>query len=680
MLDTNKIIIYNNKINNMGIICTNFKKRKKVEKAKEEKTIIKINIKDNINAALDKVTNINDKTNITMDKTDIDKMPKQQQNLNINNNKNNEIETEKNLIDITENNEQIDSLNDNNFIFSIRDEFNSSTNRNIPYSPHTFEIVNNHGKTNDNHSSNNTINNNSELGDNQESLTYRAENVICIFCSQIFNSIREYDQHFNICSLNQIQNRPISNSVNVNNIFSRDSNLLALLGLNEIDEQKEYINWKYNYNNKIWENKGRIYVTKDEMNIIDNISINEIKMEKIFYKKRIWLRKKINSFILDNTKNNSPLVISRKNIFDETYNQFITSTELNLHRNIQIYFIEEVAHDAGGVEREWYSTLFKEIFSEKNNFFIQISEKSEAKGTYFISYNINEKYINKKDKYYSFIGCLFAKALLDKILIPYKLNPIILKYFIYSNNNKNCDEQANIFNIEDIKYYDIEIYNSLQKILITDLDNNEDIYFIWNINGTEIELIDNGSNILVKNNNKQMFIDKVVGLICFKSIEVELTSLKKGFSEVISLNYIKIFTIEELSFVLSGQSIININDWKANTIYKGNLKEKSKIIQLFWEVLSELNNEQLLLFYKFCTGSTGVPLDGFSALSGPRNKLMKFTIETIKNDENNNKCNKLITTQTCFNSILLPEYKTKEEMRKAINIILENDTNYFGLE
>ena len=334
------------------------------------------------------------------------------------------------------------------------------------------------------------------------------------------------------------------------------------------------------------------------------------------------------------------------------------------------------------MEREWYSTIFKEIFSEKNNFFKEINEKSEAKGTYFISYNICEKYINKKDKYYSFIGCLFAKALLDKILIPYKLNPIILKYFIYSNENKNNNEQKIIFNIEDVKYYDIEIYNSLKKLLVTDFDNNEDIYFIWNINGKEIELIDNGNNILVKNNNKKLFVDKVVDLICFKSIEIELTSLKKGFSNIISLNYIKIFTIEELSFVLSGQSIININDWKSNTIYKGNLKEKSKIIQLFWDILSELNNEQLLLFYKFCTGSTGIPLDGFSALSGPRNKIMKFTIETIKNDDekNNNKCKKLITTQTCFNSILLPEYKTKEEMRKAINIILENDTNYFGLE
>ena len=68
-------------------------------------------------------------------------------------------------------------------------------------------------------------------------------------------------------------------------------------------------------------------------------------------------------------------------------------------------------------------------------------------------------------------------------------------------------------------------------------------------------------------------------------------------------------------------------------------------------------------------------------MCGPRNKIMKFTIESIKNNEDNDKqYNKLITVQTCFNSIILPEYKTKEEMKKAIYIILENDTNYFGLE
>ena len=658
----------------MGI-CFSFKNRKIKEKLKEEKEAIKININNKVNTTLDKATNINEKTNITIDKTEIERVPKLKNDINENNNI---TITEKNLINITQNNDEIDSMDNNNLLFSIRDEFNSSTNRNIPYSPHTFEIVNNK-KTNDNNSLNNSNDNVSELGGNQESLTYRAESFICIFCSQIFNSIREYEQHFNICSVNQIQNRRISNSVNVNNMFSNDSNLLALLGLNEIDEQKEYINWEYNYDNGIWENKGKIYVTKEEMNLIDNMSINEIKIEKNFYKKRIWLRKKINSFILDNSKNNSPLVISRKNVFEETYNQFMTSTELDLHRNIQIYFIEEVAHDAGGVEREWYSTIFKEIFSEANNFFYEIKQKSDAQNTYFISNNINEKYLNKKNMYYSFIGVLFAKALLDKILIPYKLNPIILKYFIYFNDGEASENPLNIYSIDDIKYYDNEIFNSLKSLLLSDLNSNEDIFFVWNINGREIDLIDGGNNILVKNNNKQLFVDKVVELICFKSIELELSSLKKGFINILSINYIKIFTIEELSFVLSGQSSINLYDWKSNTIYKGNLKEKSQIIQFFWEVLSELNNEQLLMFYKFCTGSTRVPLDGFSSLSGPRNKIMKFTIESI-NDKDNNKFKKLITAQTCFNSIILPEYKTKDEMKKAINIILENDTNYFGLE
>ena len=657
----------------MGICISTKKHKKNIKKIKDSNGTIKTNLKEKINTTLDKVTNINDKTNITMDKTETEKGVKEhdpQKNKNINN----IIITENNTINIEENNEHIINTSDNNSLFSIRDEFNSNTNRNIPYNPHSFDIVNNRNKTNDNHTLNDTINNGSQIDDNQDSPTYRAENVICIFCSQAFNSIGEYEHHFNLCSLNH---RRLSNSVNVN--FRPQSNLLALLGLNEIDEQKEYINWIYNKNAKIWENKGKVYVTKEEINHIDNMSIMEIKSEKIFYKKRIWLRKKIITYIIDNTKNNSPLVISRKNIFDESYNQFMTSTELNLHRNIQIYFIEEVAHDAGGVEREWYSTIFKEIFSEKKKFFYKIETKSEAKGTFFISNEINENYSEKKDKYYSFIGVLFAKALLDKILIPYKLNPIILKFFIFSNDN--TANINSIFNLDDIKYYDLEIYNSLNHLLTTNLDNNEDIFFVWNINGKEIELIDNGKNILVKNNNKQLFINKVIELICYKSIEIELNSLKEGFATLIPFNYIKIFNIEELSFVLSGQSIINLKDWKLNTVYKGDLKEKSQVIQFFWEVMSELNNEQLLLFYKFCTGSIGIPVDGFSSISGPRNKIMKFTIESIKKKDNNNeKCNKLITAQTCFNSIILPEYKTKEEMKKAIYIILENDTNYFGLE
>ena len=664
----------------MGICISSNKNKNKSQKNEVNKNI-KIKLNDNIKPLLEQDSKINENVVVEIEKTknkftDNNIIILEQNSFSI---------TRKNSIENTVENNINKNKNENNIIFSISDEFNSNPNskRNIPYSPHLFEIANDRDRTNDN----NTIYNNESLISDYSELTNRTSDIICVFCSSVFHSIREYDKHFNICNeknknINNSNNNVISNSVNVNSIFRPGSNLPALLGLTEIDEQKEYINWKYNTDKKIWENKGKIYVTKDEIDQIEKISLNEIKSEKKFYKKRIWLQKKINNFMLDNTMNNPPIVISRKNILVETFNQFLTNTELNLYRKLHIYFIDEIAYDEGGVEREWYSGLFKEIFSEKNKFFREIKEKSEAKGTYYISSQI-ENNDETREQYFSFFGKLFAKALLDKILIPYELNPIILKYLLFSNyiddNIKNIDEEQNIFNINDIKYFDYEIYNSLINILNSNLDNNLDLYFVWNINQKEIELIDGGSNILVNNENKNLFVNKIIELICFKSIKKELKSFKNGFISIIPLNFIKIFTTEELSFILYGQKEINLKDWKMNTIYKNGINEKNEVIQFFWEILGELNNEQLLLFFKFCTGSTRIPVDGFSALPGPKNKIIKFSIELLKDKDDKVK-HKLITAQTCFNTIILPQYKTKDEMRKAIYIILESDTNYFGLE
>ena len=653
----------------MGI-CISFNKNKNKSKKDEVNKNIKIKLNDNRKSDLEKDSKINENINIEKEKTK-NKFSE-----------NNIIILEQNSYSVEKNINK--NKNENSIIFSISDEFNSNpdSKRNIPYSPHLFEIANDRDRTNDN----NTIYNNESLISDYQELTNRTSDITCVFCSSIFHSIREYDKHFNICNEknNNINNNRISNNSNVNSIFRPGSNLPALLGLTEIDEQKEYINWKYNTEKRIWENKGKIYITKDEINLIDKISINEIKEEKNFYIKRIWLQKKINNFMLDNTRNNPPLVINRKNILIETFNQFLTNRDLNFYRKLHIYFIDEMAYDDGGVERDWYSGLFNEIFSAKNNYFREIKEKSEAKGTYFILSQTGKKCDENREQYFSFFGRLFAKAILDKILIPYELNPIILKYLLFSNYNDdnidNIDEEKNIFNINDIKYFDYEIYNSLVKLLNTNLANNLYFYFVWNVNHEEIELIDGGSNILVNNENKNLFINKIIELICFKSIKDELQAFKNGFISIIPLNFIKIFTTEEFSFILYGQKEINLKDWKMNTIYKKGITEKNEVVQFFWEILEELKNEQLLLFFKFCTGSTRVPVDGFSALPGPKNKIVKFCIELLNKKDENDKSHKLITAQTCFNTIILPQYKTKDEMRKAINIILESDTNYFGLE
>ncbi len=100
---------------------------------------------------------------------------------------------------------------------------------------------------------------------------------------------------------------------------------------------------------------------------------------------------------------------------------------------------------------------------------------------------------------------------------------------------------------------------------------------------------------------------------------------------------------------------------------------------MFWEVLGEISQEELSLFYKFCTGLTRVPIDGFKTLQGAKNKIQPFCIDNLRiTDKNRNNKLKLIEADTCFNRIYLPEYKNKEEMKRSLTILLENDCNYFG--
>ena len=380
---------------------------------------------------------------------------------------------------------------------------------------------------------------------------------------------------------------------------------------------------------------------------------------------------------ITNVINENPiLVINRKNILEESFNQFMTTKDLNLKEPIQIHFVDEVAHDAGGVYREWYSCLFKEFFNIKNKLFIENNNNACFKGTYLIY----PKYDNMKMEYYEFFGKLGAKALIDNVNISEILNRIVLNYL-----------RGDKVVLDDMKYYDLDIYNSLKKINdIEDINSNDsykDFKFVWNLkdeNGNikEIELIPGGSNISLSNENKNLFIEKIIYVETLMRYEEQIKRLRKGFLSLLGQE-INIFKPEEFEFLICGQRTIDLEDWKKNTIYKGHYNENNQTIKFFWQVLSELNQNDLFIFYFFCTSSTHVPLDGFNSLKGVNNKIQKFTIEpklSLILDESGENTFKLIEAKTCFNRIFLPEYGTIEEMRKAIDIIIGNDTQFFGLE
>lgn len=62
---------------------------------------------------------------------------------------------------------------------------------------------------------------------------------------------------------------------------------------------------------------------------------------------------------------------------------------------------------------------------------------------------------------------------------------------------------------------------------------------------------------------------------------------------------------------MCGQSIINLNEWKENTVYKGIYDVNHQIIKWFWEILANLKDDEIEKFFKFSTGSSRLPPEGF---------------------------------------------------------------------
>jgi len=223
------------------------------------------------------------------------------------------------------------------------------------------------------------------------------------------------------------------------------NNLISLLGQEEPEESLEYFDWnckKLEDGSVIWSKQGKVSLSKSELNKISSLNTDEVSKDK-YYIKRIWMLRYINKNIYNRNSSNTTLVVSRDNILEESFNQFMTTFELDLRQAMQIFFVDEIAHDVGGVYREWYSCLFDSIFSQEEGFFYRVDEKSIGKNSYYIP-TLKPKIRRENYKeYYEFIGKVVAKAIFDKITIKTNFNLILFKIILRKN-----------LQVEDLKFID----------------------------------------------------------------------------------------------------------------------------------------------------------------------------------------------------------------------------------
>lgn len=344
------------------------------------------------------------------------------------------------------------------------------------------------------------------------------------------------------------------------------------------------------------------------------------------------------------TKTTLKLTIKRSNIFHDSYSQISKKSSAQIRGKLNIKFQDEEGIDAGGVQREWYNELSKEIFNPNYALFIPAAHGYAYQPSPFST--VNHEHLS----YFKFIGKMFGRALLDGNLMDAHFTRSFYKHMT-----------GTPLNYTDLEDYDQDYFRTIKWILENDVETLDmDFTYEREVFGVKqiINLKPNGAKIPVTNDNKAEYVRLICEQKLTEEIRPQIKSFLEGLNSVIPTHLIKTFDPKELELMFSGMPEVDLQDLKDNTEYF-DYNENSPVIQRFWEVMQEFDEPTKAGFLQFVTGTSKVPVEGFSHLRG-MGGIQRFNIHKAFDTS------KLPTSHTCMNQLDLPNYETKEELKDKL--------------
>ncbi|XP_012252634.2 probable E3 ubiquitin-protein ligase HERC4 isoform X1 [Athalia rosae] len=330
------------------------------------------------------------------------------------------------------------------------------------------------------------------------------------------------------------------------------------------------------------------------------------------------------------------LNVSRENLVADALRELSRYHSRDLKKPLKVKFHDEEAEDAGGVKKEFFMLLLREILDPKYGMFKQYEE---TRTIWF-----SEDSLEDEDMY-SLIGLLCGLVIYNFIIIDLPFPLALYK--------KLLGEPVGLADIKDMSPF---LAKSLQDVLDYNEPDIEDVFCLHFEVTREIfgerkifELVTDGSTIPVTLDNKKEFVDLYVDYILNKSVESHFKAFHEGFHKVCGGRVLELFHSHELMAVVVGNENYDWEELERNAVYKNGYSKDDPTIEMFWKVFHELPLEEKKKFLLFLTGSDRIPIQGMKAI--------KITIQPMADDRF------LPVAHTCFDLLDLPRYQTRERLR-----------------
>uniref|UniRef100_A0A8C8F091 E3 ubiquitin-protein ligase n=1 Tax=Oncorhynchus tshawytscha TaxID=74940 RepID=A0A8C8F091_ONCTS len=360
--------------------------------------------------------------------------------------------------------------------------------------------------------------------------------------------------------------------------------------------------------------------------------------------------------------NRFEMKLRRNTVLEDSYRRILSIKRADfLKARLWVEFEGEKGLDYGGVAREWFFLISKEMFNPYYGLF-----EYSATDNYTLQINPNSGLCNEDHlSYFKFIGRVAGMAVYHgKLLDAFFIRPFY-KMMLQKP-----------ITLQDMESVDSEYFNSLKWILENDpIDLDLRFTIDEELFGQthQHELKPGGSEIVVTDDNKKEYIHLVMQWRFVNRILKQMTAFKEGFYELIPQDLIKIFDENELELLMCGLGDVDVNDWRENTKYKNGYCPNQPVILWFWKTVLLMDAEKRIRLLQFVTGTSRVPMNGFAELYGSNGPQL-FTIEQWGTRD------KLPRAHTCFNRLDLPPYESFEELREKLHIAIENAQGFDGVD
>ncbi|GAB5578606.1 probable E3 ubiquitin-protein ligase HECTD2 isoform X1 [Prionailurus iriomotensis] len=373
----------------------------------------------------------------------------------------------------------------------------------------------------------------------------------------------------------------------------------------------------------------------------------------------------------------------------------LTRKRADLKKKLKVTFVGEAGLDMGGLTKEWFLLLIRQIFHPDYGMF---TYHKDSHCHWFSSF--------KCDNYSEFrlVGILMGLAVYNSITLDIRFPPCCYKKLL-SPPIIPSDQSTPVgicsVTTDDLCQIMPELAHGLSELLSYEGNVEEDFYSTFQVFQEEFGIIKSynlkpgGDKIPVTNQNRKEYVQLYVDFLLNKSIYKQFAAFYYGFHSVCASNalmsgrqliwvkkqvgdmrqtvtqvpkfcmHLELLRPEEVEILVCGSPELDMHALQRSTQYDGYAKT-DLTIRYFWDVVLGFPLDLQKKLLHFTTGSDRVPVGGMADLN-------------FKISKNETSTNWLPVAHTCFNQLCLPPYKSKKDLKQKLIIGISNSEG-FGLE